>query len=300
MFGTGGVGVSSPTVDQRRVVDPRAGGAIGSASAEVVDLWARATEVAGGELPGMGLLAGDRPCADVEVLAGAVAVVEFELARRMQAAASAGSLPLVGPGAVLAARGWAGPHAKRLARAGALAAEHPSLASAWAAGIITSDHVDAIARNVGPLKPDELVAVVEELSALWGQLSPQAVATFVARVIRLLHPPPDPDPDEAGAYEARSVSFAVTSDAVILSGVLPRVEGEAVIAAVEAFAERLRTEADHVPASARRADGLVALVNAAHATGSIPTRGGLPVSVSVTLDTTTWATGCGPPPGGTP
>jgi hypothetical protein len=55
---------------------------------------------------------------------------------------------------------------------------------------------------------------------------------------------------------------------------------------VEAFAERLRSEADHVPASARRADGLVALVNAANASGSIPTRGGLPVSVSVTLDST--------------
>ena len=73
---------------------------------------------------------------------------------------------------------------------------------------------------------------------------------------------------------------------MVLSGVLPRVEGEAVIAAVEAFAERMRTQADHVPSSARRADGLVALVNAAHATGSIPSRGGLPVSVSVTLDTT--------------
>ncbi len=146
--------------------------------------------------------------------------------------------------------------------------------------------------------PDELAAVVEEMSALWGQLSPQAVAAFMARVIRLLHPPPDPDPDEAGAYEARSLSFALTSDSVVLSGVLPRLEGEAVIAAVEAFAERLRSEADHVPASARRADGLVALVNAAHATGSIPTRGGLPVSVSVTLDSTTlgdrvWSTSRG-------
>ncbi|MCU0262094.1 MAG: HNH endonuclease [Candidatus Nanopelagicales bacterium] len=279
--------MSSTTVDRHGAVDPRAAGAIGSASAGVADLWTRATELACGDLPGMGLLAGDRPCADVEVLAGAVAVVEFELARRMHAATAAGSLPLVGPGAVLAARGWAAPHARRLARAGALAAGHPSLESAWAAGIITSDHVDAIARNVGPLKPDELAAVVEELSPLWGQLSPQAVATFVARVIRLLHPPSDPDPDEAGAHESRSVSFALTSDSVILSGMLPRVEGEAVIAAVEAFAERLRSEADHVPASARRADGLVALVNAAHATGSIPTRGGLPVSVSVTLDTTT-------------
>ncbi len=278
--------MSSTTVDQRTVVDPRAVGAIGSASAEVVDLWARATGVTVRDLPCMGLLAGERPMADVDVLAGAFAVVEYELARRMHAAASAGSLPLVGPGAVLAARGWAGPHGRRLARAGALAAEHPTVAGAWAAGIITSDHVDAIARSIGPLEPDELAAVVEELSALWGQLSPQAVATFVARVIRLLHPPPDPDPDEVGAHESRSVSFAVTADSVILSGVLPRVEGEAVIAAVEAFAERLRTEADHVPASARRADGLVALVNAAHASGSIPTRGGLPVSVSVTLEST--------------
>ncbi len=42
-----------------------------------------------------------------------------------------------------------------------------------------------------------------------------------------------------------------------------------------------------MPASARRADGLVALVNAAHASGSIPSRGGLPVSVSVTLESTT-------------
>jgi hypothetical protein len=105
-------------------------------------------------------------------------------------------------------------------------------------------------------------------------------------VIRLLNPPPEPDPDEVGAHDARSLSFALTSDSVILSGVLPRLEGEAVIAAVEAFAERLRSEADHVPASARRADGLVALVNVAHSTGSIPTRGGLPVSVSVTLDST--------------
>ncbi len=239
----------------------------------MVDLWARATAVAGGGLPGMGLLAGERPTADVDVLAGAFAVVEYELARRMHAASCAGSLPLVGPGAVLGARGWAGPHARRLARAGALAAEHPSVAAAWGAGIITSDHVDAVARNVGPLEPDELAAVIEELSVLWGQLSPQAVAAFVARVIRLLHPPPDPDSEEAGAYESRSVSFAVTSDAVILSGVLPRVEGEAVIAAVEAFAERLRCEADHVPASARRADGLVALVNAAHASRVDPEPG---------------------------
>lgn len=276
----------STTSGDLRSVDPRAVGAVGAASPELVALWLQATAVASGDLPGMGLLAGERPCADVDLLAGAYAAVEYELARRMHAATMAGSLPLVGPGAVLGARRWAAPQARRLARAGALAADHPSVAAAWSAGVITSDHVDAIARNVGPLNPLELAAVIDQVAPLWGELSPQAVAGFMARVVRMLHPPPDADPDEAGAYDSRSLSFAVTGDTVLLSGVLPRVEGEAVMAAVAAFAERMRSEADHVPAPARRADGLVALVNAAHASGSIPTRGGLPASVSVTMDTT--------------
>ncbi len=136
------------------------------------------------------------------------------------------------------------------------------------------------------LTADQMAAVIEELSPWWGEMSPLAVAHFVQRVIRVLTPPSDPEPGEAAAHEARSLSFALTADSVILSGNLPRLEGEAVIAAIDAFAERLRSEADHVPASARRADALVALANAAHASGSIPSRGGLPVSVSVTLDST--------------
>jgi hypothetical protein len=150
--------------------------------------------------------------------------------------------------------------------------------------VITSEHVHALARHADRLEVEEMSAVIEELGPWWGQLSPLAVSHFVQRVIRVLNPPPGPEPDEAAAHEGRSLSFALTADSMVLSGVLPRLEGEAVIAAVEAFAERLRSEADHVPASARRADGLVALVNAAHASGSIPSRGGLPVSVSVTLE----------------
>lgn len=71
-----------------------------------------------------------------------------------------------------------------------------------------------------------------------------------------------------------------------------------VMAAVEAFAERLRVEADAIPSAARRADGLVALVTTAAAAGSIPTRGGVPVALTVTLDRTragdaVWSTGRG-------
>ena len=279
--------MSSTIQDQHLVVDPRVVGALPAASGEVVRVSAQATGCAVGELPGMGLAAGDRPTADVEVLAGAFAVVEYELARRMHAATTAGALPLVGPGAVLAARGWATPHARRLARTGALAAEHQSVAAAWAAGIITCEHVDAIARNIGPLTDDQLAAVMSELATRWGQWSPTMITRFVLAATRLLHPPGDtPSRDEADAYACRDLSFALLGDTVVLSGTLPRLEGEAVIAAIDALAERLRSTADHVPAGARRADALVELVNTAATTGTLPTRGGLPVALTVTLEHT--------------
>ena len=153
----------------------------------------------GGRGPARDGPAGRGPArADVEVLAGAFAVVEFELARRMHAATPAGSLPLVGPGAVLPpgggpprtpgdwpARGRWPPSTRPWRRRGRRGSSPVTM---WTRSPATS------ARS----KPDELAAVVEELAPLWGQLSPPAVAAFVARVIRLLHPPPDPDPDEVG------------------------------------------------------------------------------------------------------
>jgi hypothetical protein len=241
----------------------------------------------------MGLTAGERPAADVEVLAGCVAALEFELARRMHAAASSGSLPLPGPGAMLTARAWSAPWARRLARAGQFAADHPALAGPWAAGIISSEHVDAVARNCEALAAEELQAVLEELRPFWGVWSPAAVARFVRAAARMLHPPPSDEVtrDESEAHEARGLSFSVLGDTVLLSGELPRLEGEVVMAAIDAFAERLRTEADHVPAAARRADALVELVSAAHARDALPTRGGLPVALNVTVETS----GCGDP-----
>ncbi|MGB7979900.1 MAG: DUF222 domain-containing protein [Candidatus Nanopelagicales bacterium] len=270
-----------------RVVETRALGALPDASAQVRSVWSELVALSGGDAPEMGLAAGDRPGADVEVLCSAVAIAEYELARRMALVARSGSLPLVGDGAMLLARGWSAGWARRLARAGVFAHEYPKLGGVWAAGVITSEHVHAVARRAKVLTDEELSAVLDELAPLWGRLSPHAAVVFLDRVIRMLHPPADPDPDEVGAYESRSLSFALTSDSVVLAGTLPRLEGEAVIAAVDAFAERLRSQADHVPATARRADALVALVNAAHAAGSIPSRGGLPVSVSVTMDTMT-------------
>jgi hypothetical protein len=234
----------------------------------------------------MGLHAGERPAADVEVLAGTVAAAEYALAARMHAAATSGALPLVGPGGMLAARRWSDATSRRLARAGALAAAHPSVADAWAAGVITSEHVDPVARRAERFTGEELAAVVEELRDLWGRVSPAGVARFIDAADRLLHPPADPTPGEADAYQSRDLSFSLLGDTVLIAGVLPRVEGELVMAAIDAIAETLRSEADHVPPGARRADALVQLVNTAHGADTLPTRGGLPVALTVTLQHT--------------
>ena len=59
--------------------------------------------------------------------------------------------------------------------------------------------------------------MVAELVPQWGTWSPAAVARFVAAADRMLHPPPDPERDEADAYETRNLSFALTKDSVLIS-----------------------------------------------------------------------------------
>jgi hypothetical protein len=266
--------------------DPAAGW-LGEASPEAAQAWFGVRQAADTDLPDMSLAAGERPAADVEVLASAAAACEYLMATRMHAAAAAGCLPLGERGGVLAARGWSPGSSHRLARCGAFALGHPSVAAAWAAGAITAEHVDPLARMADRFSCEEMAALVVELGPHWGSWSPAAILRFVTAADRMLHPPPDPTGEETDAYQTRSLSFAVTSDTVLISGELPRVDGEVVIAAIDAWAERLRSTADHVPATARRADALLALVNNAHATDTLPTRGGLPVSLSVTLEQTT-------------
>lgn len=299
--GVGEPGGAVPEVGSKDVTGPPPARAWlpdqADASPSVRSLIAGVFALAESDLPAMGLGAGLRPAADVDTLISGVASLEYQLARQMEAAARAGALPLPQPGGMLAARYWSAGWSRRLARTGAFAARHPGIAAAWAAGIITSEHVDALARRAGGLTEEEMTAVVEQLADQWGRQTPESLARFIQRVIRTLHPPDEPTPEEADAQGARFLSFATLGDSVILTGSLPRIEGEAVIAAVDAWAEKLRSAADHVPAAARRADGLVALVTAA-AADSLPARGGLPVALTVTLSHTpsgdaTWTTGRG-------
>lgn len=267
-------------------VAERTSEALPNASEEVTALWLSSERLTAADAPPVGLAAGERPSADVEVLASATAAIEFELARRMHRAQAAGALALPGPGAVLRARGWSTGTARRLARCGAIAESHPSITAAWSSGLITSEHVDPIARRAEAFTSAELVALIAELQPHWGSWTPAWIARFVEAAERMLHPKPDPSPDECDAHETRFLSFSITEDNVLLAGSLPRVEGELIIAAIDALADRLRSTADHVPAGARRADALVGLVNAAATAGNLPTRNGLPVALTVTLGRT--------------
>ena len=76
--------------------------------------------------------------------------------------------------------------------------------------------------------------MVAELDPHWGSWPPATIARFVHAADHLLHPRPDPTGDEADAYDSRYLSFAVTKDSVLLSGSLPMVEGELVMAAIDA------------------------------------------------------------------
>ena len=269
-----------------RVVDVRAASVAPVADPELVEAWRAVGDLAVGDAPEMGLLAGERPSADVEVLASLVASAEFELARRMVLAAAAGSLPLAGPGAVLRARGWSAGAARRLVAAGEVAVGFPVVADQWAAGVITAEHAAAIGRARGRLTDEQLAVALGGFEGRWGALGPRAVGEVIAAVEAHPYPPADPSPDEWAAYQARHLSFALTGEDVLFSGSLPRLEGEAFLAVIEAFAEAARSAADHVPPGARRADALTALVQAASASGAVPTRGGLPVAVNVVLTQT--------------
>jgi hypothetical protein len=273
------------TIDGR-VIDGRAAAMAPLADARVAGAWREVGELAVSEAPEMGLLAGERPAADVELLTSLAASAEYELARRMVLAEAAGGLPLPGPGAMLRARGWSPGSARRLMAAGQVAVRFPAVAEQWAAGVITAEHAAAIERHRGRLSDAQLEVALRGFEGRWGGLAPRAVGEVIAAVAAALYPPGDPSPDELAAYEARHLSFALTGDTVLLTGTLPRLEGEALLAVIDAFAESVRESADHVPAAARRADGLMAMAQVAAARGAVPMRGGLPVALTVTLSRT--------------
>lgn len=98
-------------------LDLRAWDASADADPRVVGAWESVLGIAHQGPGPLGLAAGERPIADVEVLAGLVASAEHALARSLHAGAAAGCAPLAGRGALLRARGGSGAWANRVAPA---------------------------------------------------------------------------------------------------------------------------------------------------------------------------------------
>lgn len=233
---------------------------LGSCSAAVCELAASVGHLADEGILDCGLLAGDRPGADVDALVTALARVEAVLAMRLAAAESADALAFPHAGDAVARHLWSPRRARALSRAGWLANAHPGLAELWLVGAVSLEHVDAVAKGTARMVLADVTALLRILLPAMPSLTPAEVASLCARARALLHPPDSDRPDPAlAAHDARSLSFAVCGDSVHLSGSLPRLEGELVISALRATAESLRVAGDGLTGGQRRADALVQL-----------------------------------------
>jgi hypothetical protein len=227
-----------------------------------------------------GLLAGERPGADVAVLLRARSRLDAVLAMRLAAAEDADALAFPRPGDTAVTALWAPRTARALSRAGRLANTHPQLGELWLAGAITLDHVDQVACHTTTMTNADVVALIPILTEALPHITPADTATLCQRAA-LLANPPDPDgPDPAAtAFQARALSVAVQGDCVHLSGTLPRVEGELLIETLRATAQTQRVAGDGLTATQRRADALIQL-----ALGNASTA---PINVTITTTGTT-------------
>ncbi len=235
------------------------------------------TPLAGGLVSGAGLA--DR----LAVLGRLQVVITAEVGRTLAAAEAAGALAYT-PGVFLQRRaGWAGGAAGATVAAARLAARHQQLARLWRSGGVSGEAVAVLARQLKGLpvatEGQFLAAVIEQLP----RLSVAGVRVVARRFLDLLHPH-DRDAQEQTDWDRRTVTFSQHGGMVTVVGEFPRLEGEAIVTALQAVAQSLRTAGDSRHAGQRRADALITLVNRAASRGDLPaTRSGLPVATTITV-----------------
>jgi hypothetical protein len=228
-----------------------------------------------------GLGAADVLTTHVAVLAGAVTVLQRELALRMAALQSQAPAADVRGDAVRA--GLPGHQGAALRRTGVFAADHPALAAAWRAGTATAEQVAIVQAAAArlperSLEADLVAAVLPHLPAL----DPAATRRLAAHAADLLAPG-DPDHAERTDHDARHLSWATTpGGGITLTGYLPPADADAFTAAITALAEDLRAAGDQLTPAQRRADALTALTARATSHG-LPTGGGLPATLTLTI-----------------
>ena len=230
-----------------------------------------------------GLVSGAALAARLAVLARARLVLDAEIGRTLAAAERGGVLPFT-PGTFLQREAhWSGSAAGATVAASRLADRHRDLAQLWQSGRVPSESLAVIARELKGLP----VAVEQKFLAAClpqlPQISVAGVRVLTRRFLDLLHPD-DRDAQEQTDWERRTLTVTKHGGMAMLHGEFPDLEGEAILAALDALADSLRVENDHRHNGQRRADALITLVNRAASYGDVPaTRSGLPVATTITV-----------------
>ncbi len=236
-------------------------------------------------------LAGDLTTASgltdrVAVLARVRAVLDAEVGRSVALAEHLDVLPHR-PVTFLQRHGqWSAPAASAVLTAARFCDRHPAVGDLWRQGRVATEVVATLARGLRPLtsstRDDVVAAVWEELP----QMSVAAVRVLVSRTLDLLHPE-DRARHEQDDWDRRCLVATRHGGMTMITADLPMVEGDAVMAALDALAESLRVAGDLHTAGQRRADALITLVNRAAAHDDVPaTSGGLPVGTTITVSLT--------------
>ncbi len=228
-----------------------------------------------------GLGAADVLTDQVETLATAVAVLQRELAVRMAALEREGP-PVTDVRGDAVRAGVPSSQAASLRRLGVFAGHYPDLAQAWRSGGISTDQVAAVEHGAKKLattpQRDQLVELV--LPHL-PNLALRETRRLIAATLDLIDPG-DPDNEERRDHEQRSLVWSQFRGGISFEGYLPSVEAGKFIAAIQAVAEAARVEGDGLTVAQRNADALLQLVDIA-ATNGLPSGGGLPASVTLTV-----------------
>ncbi len=219
---------------------------------------------------------------DVAELAQSVAGLQIELARRM--AAWQASDATADPISACTEAGIPPRTARLWRRAAQFAQAHPTLHQEWLLGRLTAEQVVIVARGTRRLTTEQAAGVIDALAPALAGMTPEETRAAVEGAVDTADPP-DAKRRERDDYAERRLSFTGVGGGVDLAGYLPAAEAGAFLAAIAALVDDLRAEDDGLSMPQRRADALAELVARAAAHG-LPTGGGLPVAVTLTVSAT--------------
>ena len=239
------------------------------------------------EVPVVGDLATGAGLADrVTVLARIAVIIDAEVGRSVVAADSCDVLPHAPVTQLQRHAGWSGPAASAVVAAARFAHRHPTVADLWRSGQVNTDAVAAIARGLRGVTATVEERFVAAVVAQLPKLSVKGIKVLITQTLDHLHPH-DRDAQDHTDWDRRCLTSTRHGGMTMISADLPGLEGQAVLAALDALADSLRVDGDRATKGQRRADALITLVNRAASHGDLPaTRSGLPVATTVTIGIT--------------